>query len=188
MLYRLAMAAAIGLVSLATLPGLCGEIPPSPTRISFRCVKTPTGPMIEVKANSVVFLVPYLKVPSGGWPREGEMHPVGEQVAWTSAGGINTRAECISVDPIAAIEDRTWSQSLVTLRCVATKSGPMIQIRTRKLIVLVPSLKIPAGKWPREGELQPLGENLGWKDENIMVVAREILIDPEKSSYSLNGR
>ena len=103
MIYRLATVASIGLAFLATLPAFGAEIPPSPTRISFRSVKTPTGPMIEIKTNSVVFLVPYLKVPVNGWPREGEMHPVGEQVAWTSVGGLNTRSAQISVDPIAPI-------------------------------------------------------------------------------------
>src|SRR5262249_42617388 len=144
MLYRLAMAASIGLVSLATLPVFGSEIPPSPTRISFRSVKTPTGPMIEVKAGSVMFLVPYLKVPDGGWPRGGEMHPVGDQAAWTSAGGINTQPLRMFFAPIAAVEDRTWSQSWVTFRCLNTKSGPMIKIRPRKLVALVPPQKIPA--------------------------------------------
>jgi hypothetical protein len=171
--------------------------------ISFRCVKTSAGRMIKMRMDDVLFLVPYVKVPDGGWLSQGELRPLGDRVKWTSASGITSFAAQITLKPLKVQRDS--NASAISLQAVKTPSGPMIEIKTLGAVALAPYVKVPRGTelsdailemllhvevppaGDREGEIRPTGDQLEWSTKNTRTTFGSVSFETKKSIGALNG-
>jgi hypothetical protein len=112
---RVKWTSASGITSFAaqiTLKPLTVRRDLNATAISLEAVKTPSGPMIEIKTLGAVALAPYIKLPRGpdlgdailemmlhaeAPPSEGEIRPIGDQLEWRTKNTRLTFSE-VSID------------------------------------------------------------------------------------------
>jgi hypothetical protein len=130
------------------------------------------------------------------------MRAIGDLVKWTSAKGATTTARRITVNPVTGHRDS--NASAISLQGVKTPSGPMIEIKTRGAVALVPYIKVPPGHNlgeglqalflhveapPSEGEIRPIRDRLEWSTKNtrVEVSSLSFLLETKKSPYELSG-
>jgi hypothetical protein len=141
-------------------------------RIAFRVVKTQSGTMIEMKTKHAVVLVPRLRVTAGKWFGEGEMRPNDEALEWTGVNGTKLTATNFLVNPVGPPSSAT----AISLRSVATSTGPMVEIKTRGLVALVPYLTFVDRR--KEVEIHPIGDQLGSSDGESTATFTSMSLDP----------
>jgi hypothetical protein len=145
-----------------------------PGDIVFRCVKTRSGPMIEMKTSSGVFLVPRLKVPPGGWYGEGELRLKGESVEWIGSNGRTMSGGHWLVR--VAKRDGEKMTTAISLQSVKTANGRMVEISTCGAIALAPYLLfVEDGK---EVEIRPIGDNVVSSDGKFTATFTSMSFDP----------
>jgi hypothetical protein len=146
---------AVGLMAVSPILATAAE---SKAGVALRVAETRDESMVEFKVGSLVFLAPYLKVPRGGWPTEGDVRPIDGAVQFTGVNGSKYRAAMTYVDPNAASGKPTTSRTKVSLRSVKTPDGQMVEFKFGVAIVFAPYLKIVEGG--RETEIRPLRDKL----------------------------
>jgi hypothetical protein len=147
-----------------------------PGEVVFRCVKTPTGPMIEAETSTRVFQFPRLKVRAGQWFGEGELHPKDESVEWTGVNGVKLIATSFLFNSADAKFDGPRPRTGFALRSLKTPNGQMVAVKARGVVALAPSLMFVDGH--REVEIRPIGNKLGMSDGKSTATFAAMSLEP----------
>jgi hypothetical protein len=144
--------------------------------IVFRCVKTRSAPMIEMKTSNAVFLVPRLKALPGAWYGEGELRLEGQRVEWIGKNGTTMSGADWLVNPLVATKGSGKSDTATSLQSVTTPNGRMVEIKICGAVALAPYLVLIDGR--KAVEIRPIDDKLRYSDGKSTATFTSMSFDP----------